>query len=172
MKDNRISQAGESDGAPLPRPTKPPCRILVVDDDSDIRFLNAEVLKGSGYQVDTAEDGEAGWKALHAVSYDPDSYDLLITDHDMPGLTGLDLVKKLRAAHMALPVIMATGTLPAQELARSPWLQPATMLLKPYTMEELLGTVREVLGATDSACAQIKLRPDWRSQQPADGLRL
>ena len=65
-------------------------RILVVDDDSDIRFLNAEVLKQSGYEADTAEDGEAAWKTLHAVSYDASSYDLLITDHDMPRLTGLD----------------------------------------------------------------------------------
>ena len=66
------------------------------------------------YQVDTAADGEEGWKALHAVSHAPDSYDLLITDHDMPGLSGLDLVKRLRAVHIALPVILATGKLPIE----------------------------------------------------------
>jgi DNA-binding response OmpR family regulator len=172
MKTNNVVPTEMADSASAQSQTNLPRRILVVDDDSDIRFLNAEVLKRSGYQVDTAEDGEAGWKALHAVSYAPDSYDLLITDHDMPGLSGLDLVKKLRAARMELPVIMATGKLPKEEFTRYPWLQPAATLLKPYTIEELLGIVREVLRTTDSAGAQVKLLPDWRSQPPADGLRL
>ena len=130
-----------------------PRRILVVDDDADIRLLNAEVLKRSGYHVDTAEDGEEGWKALHAVSYAPDSYDLLITDHDMPRLTGLGLVKKMRAARMALPVIMATGALPTAEFIQYPWLQPAATLLKPYRVEDLLGAVKKVLREADDAAA-------------------
>ena len=50
-----------------------PPRILVVDDDLDICQLYAEVLGGSGYRVDTAQDGEAGWKVLHAARHDPDS---------------------------------------------------------------------------------------------------
>jgi DNA-binding response OmpR family regulator len=122
----------------------------VVEDEPDIRLLSAEVLKNAGYEVDTAEDGKAGWEALHAVRHAPENYALLITDHDMPGLSGLDLVKKLRAAHMALPVIMATGTLPTEDLfARYPWLQPAATLIKPYSIEQLLGTVEIFLRATD-----------------------
>jgi DNA-binding response OmpR family regulator len=84
----------------------------VADDDSDLRRLNAGVLKPSGCHVDTAEDGDAYGKVLHAASHAPDSYDLLTADRDMLGLSGLCLVKKLRAAHMALPVNTATGTLP------------------------------------------------------------
>ena len=161
MKDNPTSQAGEPACAPLPSPTTPLQRILVADDDSDIRRLNAEVLKNSGYEVDTAEDGEV---ALHIVSDASVIYDLLITDGNMPKLSGLDLVKKLRAERMTLPVIIATGTLPKQEFTKHTWLRPAAILLKPYTIDELLGTVREVLYATDSAYAQIKLLPDWRGQ--------
>jgi DNA-binding response OmpR family regulator len=142
-------------------------RILVVDDDGDIRRLNAGVLRCSGYQVNDAEDGAAGWEALYA-----NGYDLLITDHDMPKLTGLDLLKKLRAAHMELPVIMATGTLPPGELAQSPWLQPATTLLKPYSVEELLTTVREVLCAHHSAYGQFATLPERQSQPLANRLRL
>ena len=78
----------------------------------------------------SGENSEEGWKALHAVSHAPDSYNLLITDHDMPGLSGLDLVKRLRAVHIALPVILATGKLPMAEFIQYPWLQPAAMLLK------------------------------------------
>jgi DNA-binding response OmpR family regulator len=150
MKDNKISPAGEPASAPLQCQPNPVRRILVVEDEPDIRHLNAQVLTNSGFEVDTAEDGRAGWKA---VSHAPDSYALLITDHNMPGLTGLALVKKLRDARMTLPVIMATGALPGGDLfVRYPWLQPAVALLKPYTVEQLLGTVRKFLRATDDAC--------------------
>jgi DNA-binding response OmpR family regulator len=170
MKDNKISQVVEVAGAPVQCQTNPPRRILVVDDEPDIRRLNAEVLKDSGYHVDTAEDGIEGWKALHAVRHSPESYALLITDHDMPGLSGLALVKKLRAARIALPVIMATGTLPTKDLMnRYPWLQPAATLVKPYSIEQLLGTVEKVLRATASPGEEIAPPPNWQSD---GGLRL
>jgi len=145
----------------------PPSSILVVDDDSVIRQLNTEVLLRSGYEVDAAEDGAAAWEALGA-----DNYDLLITDHDMPGLSGLDLIKKLRAARMELPVIMATGKLPEEEFTRYPWLQPVARLLKPYTKAELLGMVKEALRTTDGAREQIAPPPHRQSQPSAVGLRV
>jgi DNA-binding response OmpR family regulator len=145
MKDKTISQAGESACAPLP-----PCRILVVEDELNVLQLNAGVLIRSGYDVDAVEDGAAAWEALNT-----DSYDLMITDNKMPKLSGVELLKKLYASRMALPVIMATGELPTEEFTRCPWLQPAATLLKPYTIEELLGTVRKVLreavGADDDS---------------------
>ena len=145
-------------------------RILVVEDEPDIRRLNAEVLKSFGYKVDAVEDGMAGWKALHSVHHASDSYALLITDHEMPGLTGLTLVKKLRAARMALPVIMATGRLLPKDLfARYHWLQPVAALIKPYSVEQLLGTVRAMLGTDDDAREPIELLPNGL---PVDGLRL
>jgi DNA-binding response OmpR family regulator len=139
----------------------------VVEDDGDIRRLNAEVLIHSGYHVDAAADGAAAWEALCA-----DNYDLMITDNNMPKLTGVDLLKKLRSARMALPVIMATGTMPQEEFKRYPWLQPTATLVKPYTLEELLGTVTKVLRATDSAPGQFELLPNRRSQPSANVLRL
>lgn len=134
----------------------PPRRILVVEDEPEIRRLNAVVLTDSGYEVDTADDGMMGWYALHATYQAPDSYDLLITDYNMPGLTGLDLVERLRAAHMALPVIMASGTLPMEKLMnRNYWLQPLAALPKPYSVEQLLGTVEAVLRTSDAAGCRL-----------------
>ncbi|MFZ1072398.1 MAG: response regulator [Verrucomicrobiia bacterium] len=167
MKDKINLQVVEPAGAPLLLETNPPQRILVVEDDVDIRRLNAEVLIHSGYEVEAAADGAAAWHALCA-----DSYDLMITDNNMPKLTGVDLLKKLRSARMALPVIMATGILPKEEFTRHPWLQPEAMLLKPYTVEELLGTVSKVLRATVSAPGQLEPLPDLRSRPSAGGLRL
>jgi DNA-binding response OmpR family regulator len=113
--------------------------ILVVDDDTDIRRSMADLLILSNYQVDTAKDGEAGWAALQTRNYD-----LLITDHQMPKVTGLELLMRLRSARMTLPVILASGALP-EELNRLPSLQPSATLLKPFAPSELLGTVKNVL---------------------------
>jgi two-component system, chemotaxis family, chemotaxis protein CheY len=156
LEVNSIQQTGALAGAPVPCRTKPSHRILIVEDEPDLRRLNTEVLKSSGYQVDAAEDGKAGWEALHATRHAPESYALLITDHDMPGLSGLTLVKKARAARMALPVIMATGTLPPEDLfTRYPWLHPAAALVKPYSIGQLLGTVEAVLRTGDGDRKQI-----------------
>jgi DNA-binding response OmpR family regulator len=146
MKENRTPQAGAPPSARTQGQANPSNRILVVDDDISIRELSAEVLTASGYQVETAEDGVAGWEALHASSYD-----LLITDHRMPKVTGVELVKKLRFARMTLPVVLASGAIPTDALDRNPSLQLAATLLKPFTMDELLGTVKKVLRAAEIA---------------------
>ena len=167
MKGNELLQAGESAGASVQCPTKSRHRILVVDDDSDLRLLYAEVLARPGYHVDAAEDGAAGWEALQA-----NNYNLLITEHSLPRLTGVELVRKLRAARMAVPVVMAAVRLPTQELAQNPPLQLAALLSKPFYISELLQTVRAVLRATDSSGGQIAPPPIWRSQPSAAGLRV
>ena len=166
MKGHKTSRAGEPVGARTQSRVAPSSRILLVDDAIDIRLLSADLLFHSGYQVDTAEDGESGWEALQAKNYD-----LLITDNKMPKVSGLELVKKLRSARMALPVILVSGAMP-EELNRLPWLQLAATLWKPFTPDELLGTVKKVLRATDSDSERIKPLPAWRSQPSAIGLWL
>lgn len=125
-----------------PRPSRPieAHRILLVDDDHELRALNAEMLSIAGYDVDTAEDGAAAWESLEAGDHS-----LLITDNHMPRMSGLELLKKLRAARMNLPVIMASGTIPAWEFAQRPWLRPTATLQKPYHARTLLQTVEVVL---------------------------
>lgn len=114
--------------------------ILVVEDDSLLRRLNTESLIYSGYHVDAADSGATAWAALQV-----NRYDLVITDNNMPKVTGLELLGKMHAAGMKLPVIMATGTFPASEFAKSPWLHPTSMLLKPYSLDDMLRTVKDVL---------------------------
>ncbi len=145
MKDFQDLQPVGSIGTPLPNQTSPPQRILVVDDDANTRVLNMAVLTQAGYQVDGAANGAAGFAALQ-TGY----YDLVITDNFMPKLTGIGMLKKLRAAQMSLPVIMATGALPTEEFARYPWLQPDATLLRPYPVEELLAKVAVVLRMADA----------------------
>ncbi|MGA2029823.1 MAG: response regulator [Verrucomicrobiota bacterium] len=134
MKENTILQVA--------KPMTSPHRILVAEDDHDVRRLNTEVLIDSGYHVDAAQDGAVAWDILQIKSYD-----LLITDYDMPKLSGLELVKKARAARMALPVILVSGKMPMEMLREHSWLQINATLPKPYDIMELLDTVKEVLCA-------------------------
>lgn len=135
-----------------------------MDDESCIRRLNAEMLLRSGYHVDTAENGADAWRALGV-----ERYDLLITDHNMPKVTGVELIKRVRGARMALPIIMATASLPEEEFAKHPWLQPEAMLLKPYTVGDMLMTVRDVLRAANSARDLIAPPPNWQSSPSVNG---
>jgi DNA-binding NtrC family response regulator len=167
MKDNQISEAGAPADAPRRRPTSSCHRILVVDDDGDTRLLYGFVLTRPGYFVEVAEDGAAAWEALQAKRYN-----LLITEQEMPYLTGVELVKKLRAARMALPVVMAARRLPIEEVARNPSLRLAATLSKPFLADALLDTVRNVLRATDSDSELNKPLPAWRSPPSADSLWL
>jgi len=139
-------QAGPS---PTRRQKNSSRHILVVDDDGEIRQLSAEALVLFGYRVDAAKDGAAAWTALQAHRYD-----VLITDNNMPKLSGVELVKKLRSAGMTLPVILASGELPTEELDRNPWLKLAATLVKPFSGGQLSETVRKVLLAADNTCSR------------------
>jgi DNA-binding NtrC family response regulator len=100
-----------------------------------------------GYQVDTAEDGEAAWHALN----DDFSYDLLVTDNNMPNMTGVELLKKLHAARLSLPAILVSGAMPVEELQWHPWLRIDARLSKPFSTDELVGAVENILRVTDDA---------------------
>jgi DNA-binding response OmpR family regulator len=132
--DKDPSQAGEPAGH-----ANPPHRILVVDDEPSIRLLITNSLARAGYRVDAAADGALAWEALQVRRYD-----LLITDNAMPKITGIALVKKLRNSSSTLPVVMATGAIP-HELEHHPSLGISNILLKPFTVEQILTTVKEVL---------------------------
>jgi DNA-binding response OmpR family regulator len=167
MRKELIPPAGEPAKASLPRQPNPRQRILVVDDDPDIRNLNTKVLTLSGYDVDAAEDGAQAWDVLQV-----NNYDLIVTDNNMPKVTGVELLKKVHAANMDLPAIMVTGEPPTDELSRHPWLQIEAILLKPYGFEELLATVKNVLFATGSETEQSLPPTNWSGQSLDNGMRL
>jgi DNA-binding response OmpR family regulator len=114
-----------------------PPRILFVDDEPSIRNLSAKALVRAGYDVDVAEDGATAWGLLQSRRFD-----LLVTDCNMPRLSGLELLKVLRPAQPTLPVIMISGLVPTEELTRDPLIRPTAILLKPFEMVELLEAVR------------------------------
>lgn len=129
-------------------PASAPARILVVDDDPTIRRINADILGRYGFQVDKAEDGLEAWELLQRQKYD-----LMVTDNNMPRLTGVELIQKIHTAGLSFPVIMVTGLIPSEEIMQTLPLKPVAILLKPYTLANFSATVTEVLRTTGrTAC--------------------
>jgi CheY-like chemotaxis protein len=79
-------------------------------------------------------------------------------------MSGLELVRKLRSAQLALPVIMASGGIDERDLTQNQWLQPAKVLPKPFTSAALLETVAEVL----PLAARVPFRPEFPFPGPVD----
>jgi len=159
MNDTDTIQSERLAHAELRRQTNPLKRVLVADDDDVLRQLIADSLAGYGYDVEAAENGAIAWEALQAKHYD-----LLITDNSMPEITGIGLVRKLRDHGLTLPVVMATGETPTEDLKRYPSLRITAILLKPYTVKDLLNTVKETLQEPDSAAAKHRLPLFFDSQ--------
>ena len=81
-------------------------RVLVVDDEPSVAEIVAETLKRLGYDVTTAGSGLEGWKKFEDG---PHEFDLVITDHVMPGLTGIRLAEMMLGLRKELPIILFTG---------------------------------------------------------------
>jgi DNA-binding response OmpR family regulator len=124
----------------LPKASTSLGNILVVDDDAGMRGVVAAILLHTGYRVSCAEDGEAGWSALCG-----DRFDMMITDHEMPRLRGLDLLRRVRRAPLNVPVILTSATIPWHEPDLLPLLPPGQVLEKPFSPAKLLSTVRRFL---------------------------
>ncbi|WP_237165475.1 SpoIIE family protein phosphatase [Mycolicibacterium obuense] len=134
------SAAARSTSGSVPAPLSGgPVRVLVADDNADMREYLARLLRADGYTVDAVADGV---RALESVRTDPP--DMLISDVMMPGLDGLALVKALRADRRtaALPVLLLSAR--AGQEASISGLQAGAddYMVKPFAAAELLARVR------------------------------
>lgn len=154
-----------SENNPLRPGTGPLPRILLAEDEPDLRQQTTQMLTTCGYQVDAVEDGVAAWNRLQLTTYD-----LLITDNKMPNLSGFGLLQLLHDARVTLPVILATDTFLWEKFKLHPWLEIQATLLKPYTFNELLDAVNNVLHAHNHGRMEIA-PPDWRRPPPAGDRR-
>jgi two-component system, cell cycle sensor histidine kinase and response regulator CckA len=119
------------------RESSRPGRILVVDDDTNVRTVVSRMLQLEGYEVVLAVSGE---EAVAAIEREGDRIDLVLTDIVMPGMGGVELILQLERTHPGVPVISMSGY-PRdayQDLPSSTKL----FLQKPVTPEALLDAVR------------------------------
>ncbi len=121
-------------------------RILVTDDDPVSCELFAEVLEGEGYPVDRALSGEDALQQLHR-----ETYALLLVDVRLPGMSGLEVTREVRATHPDLPIVVMTA-FGSMEIAIEAIREGAfDYTSKPMNLEELKRTVSRALAQRHAA---------------------
>jgi two-component system response regulator AtoC len=120
-------------------------RILIVDDAEGIRGYLANLLELRGYQVDTAEDGRRALALLEAGA----APDVILLDVMMPGLDGLDTLRRIREAHPNANVVMLSVVGRAQTIVEAMQLGAIDYLNKPFEEEELEIVLRAALEKRD-----------------------
>lgn len=114
-------------------------RILLVEDEVDLRAMVKEVLESEGHEV---EEASSGTGALQSYAVTPP--DLIITDLVMPGTDGIEIIMKLRKSHPNLKIIAMSG---GKYLDLAGHLGATHTLLKPFTKQAVLDIVKEALGS-------------------------
>lgn len=117
--------------------------ILIVDDNPAVARITSQILAVAGYEAVVAESGE---EALQVCSQFSRPLDLLISDVVMPGMSGPELCHRLSRDGCALRCLLISGYSKEQLGDTVLGVEAFPMLVKPYTMSELLKTVRGLLG--------------------------
>ena len=118
-----------------------PWRVLVVDDAEGIRTYLANLLEVFGYHVDTAEDGRSALALFEAGA----APDVVLMDVMMPGIDGIETLRRLRARDPRVPVVMLSVVGKASTIVEALQLGAVDYLNKPFEEEELEATLRKVL---------------------------
>jgi DNA-binding response OmpR family regulator len=115
-------------------------RILIVEDEKKLCELIERALKAERYAVDTAVDGTNGWALANA--YD---YDLIILDLMLPGLTGGEILQRIRRKNQQVPILILTARDATEEKVRNFEAGADDYLTKPFAFAELLMRVKALL---------------------------
>lgn len=114
-------------------------KLLVVDDEKNLRLVVQKELSRQGHEVDTASDGEEAWEALESKDFD-----ILLCDINMPRLDGIGLLRRVREKSQTPPeVIMLTGQATVESAIEAMKLGAYDYLTKPYRLNELAALVTQ-----------------------------
>ena len=137
--DEAVSEAAigieEPVGAAVPLA---PVSVLVIDDDPDVRGFIVTSLEEQGYRVREASDGREGLAALER-----ETPDLVVLDFIMPGLSGADVARQIRARHPHQPILFVSGYSETEAVKRTA--PEAPLLAKPFRADALHKAVRGAL---------------------------
>jgi DNA-binding NtrC family response regulator len=118
------------------------CRVLIAEDDLAAGERLERYLRDRGFRAGHVADGLAAWEALQR-----ERYDLLLTDLQMPGIDGLELIRRAHAHQPALAIVVTTAFATIQGTVQALKLGAADYVPKPFAMAQLETVVRRVLGA-------------------------
>ncbi len=108
-------------------------RILIVEDDADSRGFLSEVLEAKGFSIETAQDARAAFDILEGA----DPYDLVVSDIRMPGMNGLELVRRIVEFDPTIVTVLLTGFTTESQILAAMRAGAFDFLSKPYTLREL-----------------------------------
>ena len=120
-------------------------KILITDDDGDLRELLTEAVSSWGYPVSVAKDGDEALRRLRM-----DRYDIVITDLMMPGMDGLALLKKIKELDRDILVIIITGYATIETAVKAIEAGAYDYIAKPFRLDELMIVLK-------NACVRLRL---------------
>ena len=135
-------------------------RVLLVDDENLVRGALYKVLERDGYEVLSASSGANALVIWHQSSH---PIDLLVTDYNMPDMTGLELARECCRLNPELRVLYISGSNPSEELRRDLEGPARGFLTKPFRGDVLLRKVKELL------LTQTSIPPPWHSPETPVG---
>ena len=115
--------------------------ILVVDDEPDMRTALSHALRRSGFNVESAASGT---EAL--TKFRPDKYSLVITDVKLPGMSGMEILDRIKNQSQQIPVVMITAFGTIDNAVEAMQAGACDYILKPFSLETLEATVKKILG--------------------------
>jgi len=130
-------------GLRMDRTNPPEHRVLVIDDDDELRALVVRVVEQAGYAVDSASDGQAGLERLAEQTYD-----VIVCDLRMPRMDGVAFYREVerRVPAVARRVVLMTGHLKAEEYMDFLRGVRVPVLNKPFTLDEFRSTLARMVG--------------------------
>ncbi|HYT65715.1 MAG TPA: sigma-54 dependent transcriptional regulator [Vicinamibacterales bacterium] len=140
-------------------------RILVIDDDQAVRETMGRMLRGAGYTVETAETGEGGVSAAKG-----NTFDVIISDMRMPGISGLEVLQRLRDQRVDSAFIVMTGFGTVDTAVEAMKLGAVDFVQKPFLRDELLMRVRSAADRRQLARQVDLLQRQIRVNAPLDAL--
>ena len=120
-------------------------RILVVDDEADIRMTLSMVLMAAGYEVDGVEDGEAALESMENRSYD-----LVLLDLMLPHVGGLEVLRRLPRKAQDTPVVVISAMGQEEAMQESLSLGAASFVAKPFTNQAVVQAVAQTMAGSSS----------------------
>ncbi len=117
-----------------------PRKILILDDETEIRAELAEYLAHKGYEVEEADDGLEGLRKFEAAPAD-----LVITDIKMPRLDGYEVIRRIRQIDPGLPIIAVTGHFSPSDLNTAEDMGATVTMKKPLDLRELAAELNRLL---------------------------
>lgn len=140
-------------------------RVLIVDDEKNMRWVLNQALSADGFETVEAEDGEAAFALI--AEQEPD---LMVLDHRMPGRDGMEVLRTVRAKDMSFPVIMLTAHGNVTTAVEAMKAGATEYLTKPFDLEELKLAINKALMYSDLAAEVERLRSELDREYDVHGI--